>query len=356
MDVGARAVALYGRFSAGARDRLQREITERGGSVARDLTRRSDILAVGAQAQALIDSGALTTRLASARARGVPVLGEKALAAALKGDPPTPATLPLSAAVGSSGFALADVELLAAFDLVALENDRCAFADAGVIRTAAELLAKGRSRGDVVRILSRARDVAPLGLHRIVLTPAGEAALQWDEGLTTLEGQAFLPFDEEQANLEDLFEAAALAEARDEPDEAARLYDLCARADRSDPIAPYNLGNIRLADGAFEAAALAYQQALARDPGFPEARYNLAQALEAVGKTAEAEAELRRVLATDPAHADALFNLAQIRLGGGALAEARDLFERYLSLGPPEDFARTARKAILYCAAKAAVR
>ena len=90
-----------------------------------------------------------------------------------------------------------------------------------------------------------------------------------------------LPLDEDHASLDDLFEAAALAEASGELDEAARLYDLCARADRSDAIAPYNLANIRLAQGARDEAALAYQRALARDPRFVEARYNLAQALEA---------------------------------------------------------------------------
>ena len=59
-----------------------------------------------------------------------------------------------------------------------------------------------------------------------------------------------------------------------------------------DPIAPYNLGNIRLAQGAHDQAILAYQQALARDAGFVEARYNLAQALEAAGKPDAAAGEL----------------------------------------------------------------
>ena len=47
MDLYRRSVALYGRFSPGQRERLVREITQRGGTVVRDLTRRSDVLAVG---------------------------------------------------------------------------------------------------------------------------------------------------------------------------------------------------------------------------------------------------------------------------------------------------------------------
>ena len=92
-----RAVALYGRFSPGGRERLQRAVVADGGSVARDLTKRSDVLVVGALATALIDGGALTARLSGARARGVPVLGERAFAALLSDAEPGPAaTLPSS--------------------------------------------------------------------------------------------------------------------------------------------------------------------------------------------------------------------------------------------------------------------
>ena len=202
-----------------------------------------------------------------------------------------------------------------------------------------------------MRILARARDLAPRGRHKIVLTASGQAALQWPDGLTTLEGQGVLAFDEAHAGLEDLFEAAAIAEAEGEFDEAARLYDLCARADRKDPIAPYNHGNIRLAQSAFDQAALAYQQALARDGQFVEARYNLAQALEAAGKFDAAAHELNRVLTIDASHPDAVFNLAQLRMKAGDMAEAKALYERYLALGPPDEWARTARKAIRYCTA-----
>jgi tetratricopeptide (TPR) repeat protein len=193
--------------------------------------------------------------------------------------------------------------------------------------------------------------MAPVGRHKIVLTPAGDAALQWDDGRTTLEGQGVLALDESHASLDDLFEAAEIAEAEGALDEAARLYDMCGRADRADAIAPYNYANIRLGQGACDEAALAYQRALARDPRLIEARYNLAQALEAAGKHEAAQAELDRVLAADPVYADALFNLAQLKMKAGAMAEAKALYERYLALGPPDDWAATARKAIAYCAA-----
>jgi tetratricopeptide (TPR) repeat protein len=321
------------------------------GSSTRDLTRRSDLLVVGSEATRLVENCHLQERLSRAKARGVPVLGERSFAGALDGEAPDLATLPLSTALAGTGLTRADAELLAAFDLIELQGEACRFGDAGVLRTAGELIGGGRSAADAVRILARARDLAPIGRHKIVLTASGEAALQWDDGRTTLEGQGVLPLDEDHATLDDLFEAAEVAEADGELDEAARLYDMCGRADRSDAIAPYNYANIRLAQGARDEAALAYQRALARDPRFIEARYNLAQALEAAGKTVAAEAELVRVLAADPTYADALFNLAQLKMKTGAVAEAKALYERYLALGPPDDWAATARKAIAYCAA-----
>jgi tetratricopeptide (TPR) repeat protein len=352
MDLRDRAIALYGRFSHGVRERLARDIAAAGGTVARDLTGHSDVFVVGALATLLIDGGALAARLAAAEDRGVPVLGERAFVAAMAGKAaPGSATLPLTTALADTGLTAADAQVLAAFDLIVLEGDNCRFGDAAVIRSGGELIGAGRSLAEAVRILARARDLSPRGRHKIVLTPSGEAALQWADGLTTLEGQGVLAFDEAQAGPEDLFEAAVLAEGDGDPAEAARLYDLCARADRKDPIAPYNLGNIRLAEGAFGEAALAYQQALARDPRFVEARYNLAQALEAAGKPDAAAGELERLLAAESRHPDAVFNLAQLRMKTGDMTGAKLLYERYLALDPPEDWAQKARRAIQYCSA-----
>jgi tetratricopeptide (TPR) repeat protein len=357
MDLRDRAVALYGRFSPGERDRLQREILSGGGVVARDLTGRSDAFVIGAMAAALIDSGALSARLHRARERNIPIFSEDAFAAAVAGEPSgSEATLALSTALAQTGLTRDDADLFAAFDLIGIDGENCRFGDAATLRTAGELVAQGRSRAEVVRILTRARERSPKGRHKVVLTPAGEAALQWQNGLTTLEGQGILAFDEDHASIDDLLEAAALAEASGDADQAAHLYDMCARADRSDAIAPFNYGNIRLAQGQHGDAALAYERALARDPRFTEARYNLAKALEAAGKTDAALIELNRVLDADPTHADAVFNLAQLRLQAGELAAATALYERYLRLDPPEEWAAKARKAILYCTSQAALR
>jgi len=351
MDLEGRSVALYGRFSTGTRERLQREIAQRGGAVARDLTRRSDMLVVGALATALIDSGSLIKRLHAAIARKIPIMGERSFASSLRGEPAGETTFPLAAALARTSLTAEDALILAAFDLIALNGDNCRFADAGVIRTASELVGGRRSRADMVRILTRAHELAPTGRRKIVLTDSGDAALQWETGLTTLEGQGYLPFDVQHASVDDLFEQAELKEAGGDLDQAARLYEMCAAADRSDPIALFNLGNILLAQHKHGEASRAYQRALARDPDFIEARYNMALALEASDKLTQAKEELLRVLALEPTHPDAMFNLAQLFMKTGRIAEAREFYEHYLALDPPSEWAAKARRAITYCTA-----
>jgi hypothetical protein len=352
MDLYRRSVALYGRFSPGRRERLQREITQRGGTVVRDLTRRSDMLVVGALAATLIDSGMLATRLRTAAERGVPVFGERSFDAALTGKGVDNATLPLGTALAPTGLGFEDALLLAAFDLIVLQGTDIRFSDAVVLRTAATLTEARPLRADVVRMLVRARDIAPVGRRKVVRGPSGKGALQWESGLTTLEGQGFLALDNPQAGVDEMFEQAELAEADGAHDEAAKLYETCAQAERGDPIAPYNLGNIRLAQEAYADAAIAYQRALVRDAGFVEARYNLALAYEATGKLGQAAEELERALAIDPAYSDAMFNLAQLRMKEGDIATAKYQFERYLASNPPADWAAKARKAIMYCTAR----
>ncbi len=59
------------------------------------------------------------------------------------------------------------------------------------------------------------------------------------------------------------------------------------------------------------------------------------------------------MLEAEPRHSDALFNLAQLRMKAGEMSAAKALYERYLALNPPDEWAATARKAIVYCTANA---
>lgn len=347
LNLRGRTVALYGRFSPGVREVLVAEIGRRGGQIARDLTRRSDILVIGARAIPLIAGDRLAGRIAAARGRRTPVFSEPAFAEALAGASGTPETLPLSSIRGAR-LSREEIDLLGVFDIVRVVGDNCRFADAAALKSAAELLAAGQTLTEVIRTLEELRE-APAGRRKLVVSRAGPA-LQWDEGLTGLDGQGLLPLDD-QASLDDLYEAAAAAELSGDLDAAARLYESAARSDKKDPIAPYNLGVAHLARGRPGDAALAFRQAIARDPTFVEARYNLAAAAESLGKDDVAHDELVEALKIDASYADARFNLAQLNLKRGALSEAKAHFERYLASDPPPDWADKARRAILYCSA-----
>ena len=356
MNLSGKSVALYGRFSPGVREKLRREILARSGVVARDLTRRTDLFVVGALALSLIDSGTLERRLGEAKSRQLPVLGERRFADIIAGEQPEQATLSLATMLASTSLTPTDVQILAAFDLIVSDNEMCRFADASIIRTAADLVSRGLSRGEVTRILAQARDLAPSGRHKITITPAGEAALQWENGLTTLEGQGLLPLESGDNGIDELFERAELLEASGNREEAAQLFDQCARADKTDAIALFNLANIRLAQKRYGEAERNYQMAIARDPRFAEARYNLAIALEAQGKIQPANEELAQVLKLEPSNADALFNRAQMLMAMARYSDAKELFERYLAVSPPSEWAAKARKAIAVCAASLAQR
>ena len=350
MELCSHTIALYGRFSPGVREVFAAKIETAGGRVVRDLTRRADILVIGARADSLIESGALLNRLEVARNNRRAIFGESAFQAIIAAETlPMDATLPLASALQQSGATAEDAALLAAFDLVVLREDKCRFADMSVLRTAGELRSAGCDAVRLVRIIREANRSSPRGRHRVIMTASGAPALEWENGRTTLDGQGYLPLSEEGSSLEDLFERAMQSEADGDLEEAARLFDTCARGDRSDALALYNFGNIRLRQSRAEDAALAYQRALAREPDLSEARYNLALAHEARGRIEAAEDELRALLKLDPDHPDALFNLAQLTMNGERLEEAALLYERFLATGPDREWQAKARKAIAIC-------
>lgn len=347
MDLSDTRVALYGRLLGGPRPALEATIAARGGTVERDLTRRSDLLVVGRGSLNLIPSGSLLRKLTAAASQGVPVVGEARFRARLAGGAEPAPTYPLDRVTPPAPLAT----VLNAFDLIHLQDGCIRFADVQALRTAGALADEGHEVSSVVRIMLRARDVAPSGRHRIV-SHDGQPRLEWDDGVTGLDGQRFLPL-EDQPDLDALFDQAMLAEAEGQLDAAARGYEMCAQMDRRDPIAPFNLGNVLAAQDNPEAAIHRFGQALARDPDFAECYHNRARVLEASGRPDAAEADWRAALAIDPDFGHALFNLAQLRLRCDDTVEAVDLFDRFLALGPEPEWRAIAVKARAVAAAAA---
>jgi tetratricopeptide (TPR) repeat protein len=350
MELFERTLALYGRFSEGARAALAEAIEARGGKTTRDLTRQSTALVVGARASSLIDTGALQARLKTAWDSGRVVFSEAAFRREIeKGATSQDAALPLSVALSRSRLSIEDAQLLAAFDLIAIHAGKCRFADSAVMQRMTSLRESGCRLSEIIDILLDVQREAPMGRYDVIVGADGRASLVWGDGHTTIAGQGMLPLDLSAGTVDDLFEAAVMADQDYRFEEAVRLYDMCARADRKDAVALYNLANVHLRHSRWDEAILSYRRALARDAHFVEARYNLAQALEASGQADAAASELASLLELDAEHSDALFNLAQLRMNADRLGDALPLYERYLGTNPPADWAAKARMALAYC-------
>lgn len=334
-------VTLFGRFRTAARPEIERLLAERGAQTVRDLTRQTTLLVVGAGSVNLISSGTLAARLAEARARGVAVTGEARFLAMFAGDAPPAPTLPVGQVAEVDPMLL---DILNAFDLIALSDGKVRFEDADTLRNAAALAASGVEDAKIVQSLTLRR-TAPRGRHRLGLNAAGETVLEWEDGTTTLSGQFMLPL-EDGDSVDAIFEDALQAEMTGDLDTAIRLYETCARADRKDPIAPYNLGNALTAKGDLRGAKLAFERALTRDPRFAEAHFNLAGGLERLDDVDGAVRHLRAAIAADDDFLDPLFNLAQLERNAGRLSSAADLYRRYLFKAGRTPLAEKARQAL----------
>ncbi|MEL6234149.1 MAG: tetratricopeptide repeat protein [Pseudomonadota bacterium] len=333
--------ALYGRFVRGARAQIVEQIDQAGGRVVNDLTRSTECLIVGAGAINFIVNGHLAQRLALARARNLHVVPEARIGSVL-GDPLPAPTVP----VKSVGYLPEPIlDLLNAFGLIHLADAKIRFSDAPVLKSAIGLLSETTDLRALIVTLLRHQD-APAGPHRLVTSDVGEPLLMWDDGLTTMDGQGLLDL-ETLPPLADVFDAAMMAEAEGDLTTADRLYATCARADRRDPIAPFNRANVLVRLGDLPQAAICCRQAIDRDGAMAEAQYNLAGILERQDDLPGACRHLEAALAIEPDYADALFNLAQLHLRLGDRPLAKTLFEKFLATSPAPYWAQKARAAIV---------
>ena len=335
-------VSLFGRFRLQRREDIARRIWEKGGQTVKDLTRATTLFVVGSGAQNLLPDGRLGRRLGEANTRGIPVVGEARLLGLLDGKSAPVASLPI-ARVAAISDDLANV--LNAFDLITLENGHVAFADSDTIKNAERLEANNLSPVEILIALRR-RTSAPRGRHQLGANAHGQPVLEWDDGVTSLSGQGMLPLDDSDT-LDGLFEQGLEAELEGDLETAARIYETCALADKRDPISPYNLGNVRAAQGRLADARIAYERAIARDSNFAEALFNLAGIFESEGRTQEATERLREAINVDPDYPDPMFNLAQLALQTEDMKQAESYFRRYLDLVAGDGaLAQKARKAL----------
>ena len=250
----------------------------------------------------------------------------------------------------ASGLEPAIVECLAWYDVLDPVAGQFGFRDLRAAREAKRLLGLGFGLDEIVEAALDLRR-SGRGLFDTSLTeaPWGEILQEVAGRLGRLNGQYTLPLDEAYESVDEIFERAEECEACGDLAGAERLYRIALGIDRTDPVIPFNLGNILDALERPLEAALAYRQAIGRDPTFAEAWVNLAALEEVAGRTASSEAHLRRALEVQPNLTMALHNLAMALTRSERYEEAAQLWKRYLAQCPSPADTREAARLLLLC-------
>jgi tetratricopeptide (TPR) repeat protein len=249
-----------------------------------------------------------------------------------------------------SGLTRSLLACLTLFDVLEPVDDRYSYRDLVAAREAGRLLARGvEPRRVIEAAVTLRRRGSHLAEARLAEGPSGELLRDLSGQLAELSGQLTMGLDQGARSVDEL-----VAEAEDSDDlaTAENLYTTALRADSSDPVIPFNLGNVFDAQGRAAEAKIAWQIAVARDPAFAEAWYNLAMAAEDEAHMDLAVAEYRRAVQAWPDYADAHFNLALLLTRLERYGEALAGWERFLELDPQGNQAATARRALTLCRMK----
>lgn len=252
-----------------------------------------------------------------------------------------------------SGLPPTVLSCLALFDVIEPIEDRYSYRDLVAAREASRLLSRGI---ELRRVIEATVALRRRGIHlaeaRLAESPLGELLRELSGQLAEFSGQLTMGLDHDGRSIDDLVAAAEHSEEHSELATAENLYATALRADSSDPVIPFNLGNVFDAQGRTAEAKIAWQIAVARDPAFAEAWYNLALAAEDEGRTDFAAAEYRRAVQARPDYSDAQFNLALLLTKLDRYDEALPVWERFLELDPQSSKGTTAKRAVALCRMK----
>jgi tetratricopeptide (TPR) repeat protein len=344
---------VVGRLRGLTRQRLAELVERAGGRVASKPSSRVDLVAVGHSAvgPTLPDVPPLL-RLGDLPA-ATRTISENGLKRTLGLAPPLPAehrTLAAAEIAQGARLDLDVVRCLALFDVLEPLEERYSYRDLLAASEVARGLRKGLTLHAIVRASFALRESGrSLSDTRLSEAPWGEVLQSVAGRPGNLKGQFTLPLDEAFESADVLFERGEDAEMAGDLAGAERCYGLAMRVDRTDPVIPFNLGNVLDAAGRRGEATFAYQQAISRDATFAEAWLNLGAVREGMDRIAEAIRCYRRALHARPDYPEALHNLAALLTRRGGYGEALPLWERYLALPHSSDHAPGAKRLSALC-------
>ena len=346
---------LVGRMHGVTRRRLDQLVRHRGAKLATKPSARVTVIAVGhsAASDALPDG---RVRMPTGLPGNAPLISEVELRRRLGlARPPEAIERNLGAAdlERIAGLTPTLLACLVLFDVLDPVDERYSYRDLVAAREAGRLLAQGIALRNVLEAsVALRRRGSHLAETRLAEGPSGELLRELSGQLAELSGQFHMPLEQQARSLDDVVADAEEAEERNDHATAETLYTTALRADSSDPVIAFNLGNVFDAQGRAADAKIAWQIAVARDPAFAEAWYNLAIAAEDEGHDDLAIAEYRRAMQAQPDYADAQFNLGLLLTKLDRFDDALPVWERYLELDPHSTQAAIARRATTLCRMK----
>jgi tetratricopeptide (TPR) repeat protein len=346
---------LVGRVHGVTRRRLEQLVRLRGAKLATKPSTRVTVIAVGhsAASDALPDG---RVRMPTGLPADAPLIGEVELRRRLGlARPPEAIERNLGAAdlERIAGLTPALLACLALFDVLEPVDGRYSYRDLVAAREAGRLLAQGVALRHILEAsVALRRRGSHLAETRLAEGPRGELLRELSGQLAELSGQFNMPLEQHARSIDDVVAEAEQAEESEDHATAETLYATALRADSSDPVIPFNLGNVFDAQGRTADAKIAWQIAVARDPAFAEAWYNLAMAAEDEGQSDLAVAEYRRAVQARPDFADGHFNLALLLTKLDRFADALPAWQRFLELEPQAPQAATAKRALALCRMK----
>jgi tetratricopeptide (TPR) repeat protein len=335
------------------RQRLAALTAAAGGCLAATPSARVNLLCFAHSTAAKSLSEGTVIELPPRVPRGCRVVSELTLKRLIGLAPPLP---PENRTLGAAELAqrarlpLETVRCLALYDVVEPADDAFGYRDLLAAREVARLLKAELPLSAIVQAaIALRRSGRTLSDTRLSEAPWGEVLQEVAGRFARLDGQFTLPLAESLETLDEVFERAEEMERKGNLEEAERLYRLAVRIDRTDPVLPFNLGNVLDAQHRRAEAALAYQQAIARDPGFAEAWLNLGLLRESAGEVRAATDCYYSALAARSDYADALFNLALLLTRDEQYEAALSLWDRFLDLTPGGKEAPQARRLATLC-------
>jgi tetratricopeptide (TPR) repeat protein len=349
MRLSGTAVVIVGGLASLSRKLAARLVAERGGRLARALSRGTGLMVVGRRSQRPLIEGRIAAAIARADRIGVPVIGEVAFLNLLGLTDHRPDPAEEAKRLAGRGVTAEFARLLALFDVIDPLDELHARQALKEVRRA---LAEGM---DPIHLLSELlQDPARLGARLPSLTlacdEAGRLTQRLSGGVAELDGQLRLNLAVPPGPGTDaLFEAAERAEAAGDWAEAERLYACCIAHEPEDATLQFNLGNVLREQGRLTESGAAFAKAASLDPEMAEAWFNLACLAEGKKQGVEAARCYRSALAIDPDYADALFNLARLETENECFADALPLWQRYLKLDPASHWGDIARKSAALC-------